>query len=728
MLEIHIMMILRRPRETSVHVGLTFLLACLVFQEASSVEEISRRWDAPPLTQAISIRNGRTNEVLEWEPFLEALAAADVVFLGESHLDETTHRAQLAIYDGLLALRQRHVILAMEMFERDVQPDLDAYLKGEMEESEFLAKSRPWGNYRTAYRPLIERARREAFPIIASNFPRPLLRRVALEGPEILESLPDQERHLAPQALLPNSDAYWRRAENATRSHRGMVREGDRLYSTQSLWDNAMGESCALALNRWPDHLVLHINGDFHSTYWDGAVHQLRQRKPEARVLTVSMIPVPHPTVAQLTGNPIADYVVFVEARAEDRSDDSWSVWTPKKLDYRFHLPRHATATEPVPLLMVLIEEGLTAEETMDLWRERLGESSALAVLDPLYQERQRDQGLGGRWYWNDSFSTDIGTSVEAIERMWGYLARNYPIDPERIVLFGEGTGGTVATATLLLTQRMDLHAVVANPRQFSQLKDLPLPLPEEWGDEEPPRRSLALIAKPQDNAWWKEELAEFRDVGMEAELQAEETDPWKRETSLENLLRVRLGLPTIPDPSSEDRLYFLLDSESPRARHWARIQSLWSEKEHGQAIAVLGDVPTASNTRQLSLDIQPEKMSEPGVLPVCPGPFGGTTVVVLPKTASPARHQAWIDLQNDDPLAKTSRFHRLRVATTEGDLSLDKVLEILQKENRRNVLIVPATFHAETTWLDDLRRLTQHFEDQMTLNWMPGLGGIRGL
>ena len=52
------------------------------------------------------------------------------MFLGETHDDETTHRLELAVYEGLLHRKPKQVVLAMEMFERDVQQVLDDYLAG----------------------------------------------------------------------------------------------------------------------------------------------------------------------------------------------------------------------------------------------------------------------------------------------------------------------------------------------------------------------------------------------------------------------------------------------------------------------------------------------------------------------------------------------------------------------------------------------------------------------
>ena len=193
-----------------------------VSRSGNSVEQVVE-WAAPPLDRAVSVRHGRTGEALSFSAFLDALAKADVVFLGEIHTDETTHRVELAIYEGLLARRGGKVVLAMEMFERDVQPALDDYLAGRIDEAAFLSRARPWKNYRTAYRPLIEKARSAGRPVVASNFPRPLRRRVGIEGPDVLETLEGDAKREAPAELLPNTPAYWRRVDNAVRSHRAMM-------------------------------------------------------------------------------------------------------------------------------------------------------------------------------------------------------------------------------------------------------------------------------------------------------------------------------------------------------------------------------------------------------------------------------------------------------------------------------------------------------------------------
>ena len=53
--------------------------------------------------------------------------------VGENHDDPNTHTLELAILQELSA-KGRPVTLAMEMFERDVQPVVDDYLAGRLAE------------------------------------------------------------------------------------------------------------------------------------------------------------------------------------------------------------------------------------------------------------------------------------------------------------------------------------------------------------------------------------------------------------------------------------------------------------------------------------------------------------------------------------------------------------------------------------------------------------------
>src|SRR5437870_4513581 len=90
----------------------------------------------------------------DFETLLSDAAKSDVLFVGEQHDDPATHRIELAVLEGL-ARRRTNVVLAMEMFERDVQPVVNDYLGGKISLEDFMNKSRPWPNFMSDYHFLV---------------------------------------------------------------------------------------------------------------------------------------------------------------------------------------------------------------------------------------------------------------------------------------------------------------------------------------------------------------------------------------------------------------------------------------------------------------------------------------------------------------------------------------------------------------------------------------------
>ena len=694
----------------------------------------------PALDDVVSVRDGRTGERLSLDALFDRLTRSDAVFLGETHIDETTHRVELATYAALLE-RKKKVVLALEMFERDVQPALDDYLAHRIDEKTFLSRSRPWSNYTTAYRPMIELAREKSAPVVASNFPAPLRGKLDPDQGG-LDALAPTERVFTPKTLLANTPAYWRRVDNAIRGHVGMMGprpkpEDPRLYDTQSLWDNTMGESCALALDRNPGALVLHVNGGFHSEYWDGTARQLRLRKPQAHITTVAIVTSSCPPAEEVAGLPVADYVVFAHERAQDVNEGTFSVFTSRQLQYRVHVPRGTmlapaagtTENAGLPLLIWLADDGEDAQDAMELWKRRVGDACAVVVVEPPYRETQEDLAEGGRWFWPDSFREDVAAVRAGVAEIYGYALRHFPVDAKRVVLAGEGTGATVATACVLLTDGLAVKTLALDPKRYSALKDFPLPLPELRGELPKVAKSLRVVTATADAEWWKSELAEYAGVGLENSLASLPIEPFTDELERENAVRAVLGLDA-RGVKADAPVQFLVVGEGVRAKSWGRL--LAQERlEQGELVFLTESmwVCPPSEKRDVTRIEPPTNaaaFANGAPLPRAPGPFGGTTVIVLPDDLPQAERDAWTELQKNDPLNKQSRFHRFVLATQTGERALPVVLGELVAKNRKNVLVVPAQWCADGDVLRALKKTARSFENSMTIHWRPGLGGMR--
>ncbi len=235
------------------------------------------------------IFDSETGAPVTLEEVADALSDYDVVFLGELHDNDVGHRLQAELATALHR-RRGNVVLSFEMFERDVQAELDRYLAGAIDEEEFLAGSRPWSNYAEHYRPGIELARREGLPVIAANVPRPLAARVVREGVKPVLRAPFAPRfvHARPEG------EYYRRFVGVMSGHGGVegVEVGN-VYAAQCIKDDAMAESIADALGnaRGETPLVIHWCGRFHSDYGLGTVERLKLRRAGLRCAVITMQP-----------------------------------------------------------------------------------------------------------------------------------------------------------------------------------------------------------------------------------------------------------------------------------------------------------------------------------------------------------------------------------------------------------------------------------------------------
>jgi uncharacterized iron-regulated protein len=218
---------------------------------------------------------------------LESVGKNDAIFLGENHDDRVAHALQFEIFKQALEKygSERKVALSLEMFERDVQIVLEEYLSDLITEKKFLDDSRPWGNYQTDYRPLVELAKEKKLPVIAANAPRRYVNMVSRSGRDSVEKLsPEAKKWLAPLPFGEASKVYADKF-NALMGGHG----SSNILDSQTLWDATMSFSVAEFLKKTKNPLVIHLNGAFHTESRLGTVEHLLKYQPKAKVLVVTM-------------------------------------------------------------------------------------------------------------------------------------------------------------------------------------------------------------------------------------------------------------------------------------------------------------------------------------------------------------------------------------------------------------------------------------------------------
>ncbi len=223
--------------------------------------------------------------MLDLEQTLDALMGYDVIFFGEDHDSRVAHDGEIVLFSGL-AERDSGLVLALEMFECEVQSTLNAYLKETITEDPFLEQTRPWPNYKEDYRPLIELAKAKSIPVIAANIPRRAAKAVARADAISPDVLGADSIYLPSGIHLDSKEYYERFATSMKRmGHSGaMMAAGiDGLYKAQVFKDAVM----AASLEPFLDHRIFFCCGRFHSDYHLGIPYQLQKNYPQLDIAVI---------------------------------------------------------------------------------------------------------------------------------------------------------------------------------------------------------------------------------------------------------------------------------------------------------------------------------------------------------------------------------------------------------------------------------------------------------
>lgn len=225
---------------------------------------------------------------------LKALDGKAVVLLGENHDRADDHRWQLEMLEALHR-QQPDMAIGFEMFPRRVQPVLDRWVAGELDEAQFLKQSewdQVWGFDARHYLPLFRFAREHKLPMLALNVDRELVKQVSSAG---WAAVPPSRREGVGQPASP-TDAYRRELRATFDQHPAPASGGPdaetrfaRFMEAQLLWDRAMAEGIARYRQANPATRVVGILGAGHVRHGHGVPHQLRDlgQLSQARLITL---------------------------------------------------------------------------------------------------------------------------------------------------------------------------------------------------------------------------------------------------------------------------------------------------------------------------------------------------------------------------------------------------------------------------------------------------------
>ncbi len=274
-----------------------------------------------PAKKEYLVLNTSSQKIINLKQTAKELAEYDIIVFGEIRGHNVVHELQEELV-RLLSIESPDIVLSLQVFERDIQRVLDEYLLDRITEEEFLDNSRVWYGYTTDYRSLIEYAKIESIPIVASGAPSNYISEVKKSGLEWLDSVPPENRIFVAYDVVMTDDAYrdmfMRDAINKPQiiDHSLEVVEYQlhNLYAAQSLQDDTMAESIVNYYSRLDESMIFHINEEFHSRNRLGVVTKIKNRNPNLKIAVINCDYMPENQRIELTPNLRyqADYILFV--------------------------------------------------------------------------------------------------------------------------------------------------------------------------------------------------------------------------------------------------------------------------------------------------------------------------------------------------------------------------------------------------------------------------------
>ncbi|MBK6265557.1 ChaN family lipoprotein [Marivirga sp. S37H4] len=219
-----------------------------------------------------------------YKKMLKQVKKSDIFLFGELHDNAIAHWLQLELIKNAYS-HNENLLLGAEMMEADNQASLNEFLEGKMDQKGLDSTARLWPNYKTDYAPLVNFAKENEIPFIATNVPRRYANLVYKNGFTALDSLSKEEKEwIVPLPFPFDSELPTYKNILAMMGDHG----SEKLVMAQALKDATMAHF--ILKNYKEGHLFIHFNGAYHSDFYEGILWYLQQEKPMLNYLTISTV------------------------------------------------------------------------------------------------------------------------------------------------------------------------------------------------------------------------------------------------------------------------------------------------------------------------------------------------------------------------------------------------------------------------------------------------------
>ena len=182
--------------------------------------------------------------------------------------------------------KSENLIIGAEMFESDNQQLINDYLSGALNFNTLDSMGRLWSNYKTDYSPIVEYAKKNNLPVVATNIPRKYASKVFKNGGfQALDNLSDfEKKFIAPLPI--DFDIELSQYKNM------LDMMGDHaspdIVKAQAVKDATMAHF--ILQNYSEGDKFLHINGSYHSDFHQGILWYLMNANSTLKYMTISTV------------------------------------------------------------------------------------------------------------------------------------------------------------------------------------------------------------------------------------------------------------------------------------------------------------------------------------------------------------------------------------------------------------------------------------------------------
>lgn len=242
-----------------------------------------------------------------YKKLLKKSEEAQVVLFGEYHDNSLVHWLQLEYTKDMAA--QKYLVLGAEMFEADNQDELQQYLDGKIDQKALDTVARLWSNYKTDYKPIVDYAKENNIPFIATNVPRRYASQVYKQGIESLETLSDEEKSWIAPLPIPYDGTLpgYKKMVEMMGGHGG----GENMPKAQAVKDATMAHF--ITENIKDDYVFIHFNGTYHSDNFEGISWYLKQNDPDVKMITISSVSQKEVSKLEEENVGKADFILVVD-------------------------------------------------------------------------------------------------------------------------------------------------------------------------------------------------------------------------------------------------------------------------------------------------------------------------------------------------------------------------------------------------------------------------------